>query len=494
MRRIMAIDQGTSSSRAMVFDLDGRILGIGQEAFDMIFPADGWVEQDPEVLWQTTLAAGRAALAAAGLEAADIAAIGITNQRETTLVWDRRTGECVHNAIVWQDRRTADHCERMRADGIEELVARETGLVLDPYFSATKLAWLLDEVPGLRQRAEQGELCFGTVDSFLIWRLTGGLHATDATNASRTQLFDIGRQRWSPEMLDYFRVAESLLPEVRDSAASFGRAQARWFGAEIPIFGVAGDQQAALVGQGCFSPGMSKSTYGTGCFAMTNSGDRQLVSQHKLLSTVAYRIAGRTTYALEGSIFSAGVAVKWLRDQAHLIDKAADTEAAAERCGGNTGGVYVVPAFTGLGAPHWNPDARGIITGLTLDTRRDQIVTATLASVAYQTEELLAAMRADGAPVERLRVDGGMVVNDWLCQFLADVLACPVERPGNTETTALGAAILAALGGGLVDTLEQAAGLWHLQCEFQPAMKETRRQRLLSGWRRAVAQCTSVRS
>ncbi|MDZ7670711.1 MAG: glycerol kinase GlpK [Gammaproteobacteria bacterium] len=494
MHRIMAIDQGTSSSRAMVFDLDGRILGVGQEAFDMIFPADGWVEQDPEVLWQTTLAAGRAALTGAGVEAADIAAIGITNQRETTLVWDRRTGECVHNAIVWQDRRTADHCERMRADGIETLVARETGLVLDPYFSATKLAWLLDEIPGLRQRAERGELCFGTVDSFLIWRLTGGLHATDATNASRTQLFDIGRQSWSAEMLDYFGVAESLLPEVRDSAASFGRAQARWFGAEIPIFGVAGDQQAALVGQGCFSPGMSKSTYGTGCFAMTNSGDRQLTSQHKLLSTVAYRVAGRTTYALEGSIFSAGVAVKWLRDRAHLIDRAADTEAAAERCGGDTGGVYVVPAFTGLGAPHWNPDARGIITGLTLDTHRDQIVTATLASVAYQTEELLAAMRADGAPVERLRVDGGMVVNDWLCQFLADVLACPVERPRNTETTALGAAILAALGAGLVDSLEEAAGLWHLQREFQPAMKETRRQRLLGGWRRAVAQCTGVLS
>ncbi len=486
MGRIMAIDQGTSSSRAILFDLEGRVLGIGQEPFDMVFPAGGWVEQDPEVLWYTTLAAGHAALAAAGIGADEVDAIGITNQRETTLVWDRATGECVHNAIVWQDRRTAGRCEAMRRDGLAELVARETGLVLDPYFSSTKLAWLLDNVPGLRARAARGELCFGTVDSFLIWRLTGGaLHATDATNASRTQLFDIGSQRWSAELLRYFDVPESMLPDVRDSAADFGRAEARWFGAEIPISGVAGDQHAALIGQSCFEPGMSKSTYGTGCFAVTNTGTKRLVSRHQLLSTVAYRLNGTTTYALEGSIFSAGVAVKWLRDRLGLIETAAETEAAARRVGGDTGGVYVVPAFTGLGAPHWSPESRGTIVGLTLDTNRDQLITATLCSVAYQTEELLAAMAADGARVERLRVDGGMVVNDWLCQFLADVTGCPVERPVVTETTALGAATLAALGAGLVDDLKGGA-LWRLEREFLPAMEPETRERLLEGWRKAV--------
>jgi glycerol kinase len=489
MGRIMAIDQGTSSSRAIIFDLHGQVLGVGQEQFDASYPADGWVEQDPEVLWRTTLAAGRAALAAAGVGASDIAAIGITNQRETTLVWDRRTGECVHPAIVWQDRRTADRCNAMHSDGLESLVARETGLVIDPYFSATKLAWLLDNVPGARARAERGELCFGTVDSFLIWRLTGGaVHATDATNASRTLLFDIGRQQWSRELLDYLKIPEQLLPDVRDSAADYGVARAQWFGATIPVLGVAGDQHAALIGQACFSPGMSKSTYGTGCFAVTNTGARQIESRHRLLTTVAYRLNGAPTYALEGSIFSAGVAIKWLRDRLSLIDTAAETEAAARRTGGDTGGVYMVPAFTGLGAPHWKPDARGTLTGLTLDSDRDQLITATLSSVAYQSEELLMAMAADGAPVERLRVDGGMVVNDWLCQFLADILRCPVERPAVIETTALGAATLAALGAGLVGNLEDASRLWHLEKEFLPSMDESKRQRLLAGWQRAVAR------
>jgi glycerol kinase len=489
MRRIMAIDQGTSSSRAIIFDLDGHVLGVGQQDFDSSYPADGWVEQDPEVLWRTTLAAGRDALTAAGIGAADVAAIGITNQRETTLLWDRRTGECVHPAIVWQDRRTADRCEAIRRDGLETLVARETGLVVDPYFSGTKLAWLLDRVPGARARAEAGELAFGTVDTYLIWRLTGGrVHATDASNASRTMLFDIGGQRWSPDLLSYLRIPEALLPEVRDCAGDFGVAEAGWFGAEIPVLGVAGDQQAALIGQGCIAPGMTKSTYGTGCFAMSHTGTRQLASSHRLLSTVAYRLDGVTSYALEGSIFSAGVAIKWLRDRLGLIASAADSEAAARRTDGNTGGVYVVPAFTGLGAPHWQPEARGTIVGLTLDSDRDQIVTATLCSVAYQTEELLAAMAADGAAVARLRVDGGMVVNDWLCQFLADVVGCPVERPVITETTALGAAMLAALGAGLVGNLEQAAGLWRLEREFRPAMSAVQRQRLLTGWRRAVAR------
>ncbi|MFM8354026.1 MAG: glycerol kinase GlpK [Gammaproteobacteria bacterium] len=484
---LLAIDQGTSSSRAIVFDTDGSVRGVGQQPFDMIFPADGWVEQDPEVLWDTTMRAIRQALAAAGVEASALTAIGITNQRETTLVWERATGRCVHNAIVWQDRRTAGRCQAMRSDGIAELVSRQTGLVIDPYFSATKLAWLLDKVPGLRARAMGGELCFGTVDSFLIWRLTGGrVHATDATNASRTLLFDIGQQAWSPELLAYFDIPPGLLPDVRDSAGDFGVTQAHWFGAEVPIRGVAGDQQAALIGQACIHPGMSKSTYGTGCFVMTNTGAAQLASTQSLLSTVGYRLGGTVTYALEGSIFSGGIAVKWLRDRLGLIASAAETETIARRTGPDTQGVYLVPAFTGLGAPHWQPDARGVLTGLTLDSGRDQIVTATLASVGYQTADLLAAMAADGAPVTRLRVDGGMVVNDWLCQFLADVLNCPVERPQTTETTALGAALLAAVGAGLASDLVGATRMWRLDREFEPALAPELRTRLLDGWRRAV--------
>ncbi len=486
---LLAIDQGTSSSRAIVFDADGRVLGVGQQPFDMIFPADGWVEQDPELLWDTTMRAIRQALADAGTEASALTAIGITHQRETTLVWERATGRCVHNAIVWQDRRTASRCQAMRSDGVADLVGSQTGLVIDPYFSATKLAWLLDEVPGLRARARRGELCFGTVDSFLIWRLTGGrVHATDATNASRTLLFDIGRQDWSPELLAYFDIPRALLPEVRDSAGDFGVAEARWLGADVPIRGVAGDQQAALIGQACIHPGMSKSTYGTGCFVMTHTGARQLKSTQALLSTVAYRLDGAVTYALEGSIFSGGIAVKWLRDRLGLIASAAETETIARRTGPDTQGVYLVPAFTGLGAPHWQPDARGVLTGLTLDSGRDQIVTATLASVGYQTADLLDAMAADGAPVTRLRVDGGMVVNDWLCQFLADVLDCPVERPQTTETTALGAALLAAVGAGLASDLVGATHMWRLDREFQPTLAPEIRTRLLEGWRRAVTR------
>lgn len=486
---LLAIDQGTSSSRAIVFDADGRVLGVGQQPFDMIFPADGWVEQNPEILWDTTLHAIRQALAGAGTAAAALTAIGITNQRETTLVWERATGRCVHNAIVWQDRRTAPRCQAMRSEGVAELVGHQTGLVIDPYFSATKLAWLLDNVPGLRARAMRGELCFGTVDSFLIWRLTGGrVHATDASNASRTLLFDIARQDWSPELLAYFDIPHALLPEVRDSAGDYGVTEGRWFGAEVPIRGVAGDQQAALIGQACIHPGMSKSTYGTGCFVMTNTGSSQLASTQALLSTVAYRLDGTVTYALEGSIFSGGIAVKWLRDQLGLIASAAESETIARRTGPDTQGVYLVPAFTGLGAPHWQPDARGVLTGLTLDSGRDQIVTATLASVGYQTADLLDAMAADGAPVTRLRVDGGMVVNDWLCQFLADVLNCPVERPQTTETTALGAALLAAVGVGLASDLVGATRMWRLDREFMPALAPEIRTRLLEGWRRAVTR------
>jgi len=489
MPNIMAIDQGTSSSRVILFDLDGTVLGTGQHEFDNRFPADGWVEQDPEVLWQTTLAAGRDALADAGLAAGDIAAIGITNQRETTLIWQRSTGRCLHPAIVWQDRRTVPLCDELRAAGAEERLRAATGLLLDPYFSATKLAWLLDNVADARSLAAAGDLCFGTVDSYLIWRLTSGeRHVTDATNASRTLLFDIGRQSWSEELCALFDVPTSVLPEVLDCAADFGVASADCFGAPIPIRGVAGDQQAALIGQCCFEPGMAKSTYGTGCFAVINTGEAQLVSGERLLTTVGYRLDEQTTYALEGSIFAAGVAVKWLRDRLGLITSAAETEAAARRVDGDTGGVYLVPAFTGLGAPYWDAGARGLFCGLTLDSSRDQLVTATLASVAYQTADLVAAMRRDGAELSRLRVDGGMVVNDWLCQFLADVLELPVDRPEITETTALGAALLAALGIGAVTDLSSAGRLWTLARRFEPALAADRRERLLAGWRRAVAR------
>ncbi len=488
MSLILAIDQGTSSSRGIVFDMaDGRIAGVDQQAFDMVFPHDGWVEQDPEALWRTTIEATRAAIAAAGVPAHQISAIGITNQRETTLVWDRNSGECVHNAIVWQDRRTAERCRQMDADGLADSVRAKTGLVLDPYFSGTKLAWLLDQVPGLRRRAAAGELCFGTVDSFLLWRLTGGrVHLTDATNASRTQLFDINRQQWDQELLDYFDIPAALLPEVCDNAHDFGVADDEWFGAPIPITGMAGDQQAALIGQGCFAEGACKSTYGTGCFVMTNTGAEPRPSGNGLLTTLAYRLQGQATYALEGSIFVAGVAVKWLRDQLGLIDDAAQTEHLARSVNGDAQGAYFVPAFTGLGAPHWSPDARGTLTGLTSDTEAAHIVTAALQSVGFQTAELLDAMAADGAAVTRLGVDGGMVANDWLCQFLADVLDRPVNRPKIIETTALGAATLAAAGpGGDLRDVHQALGEGQT---FTPELPQAKRAALLEGWRRAVRQ------
>ena len=488
MSLILAIDQGTSSSRGIVFDMaDGRIAGVGQQAFDMVFPRDGWVEQDPEALWQTTIEATRTAIASAGVAPDDISAIGITNQRETTLVWDRESGECVHNAIVWQDRRTAERCQQMALDGLADSVHTKTGLVLDPYFSGTKLAWLLDQVPGLRRRAAAGELCFGTVDSFLLWRLTGGrAHLTDATNASRTQLFDINRQRWDPELLDYFDIPTSLLPEVCDSAYAFGATEAKWFGSSIPVVGMAGDQQAALIGQGCLAEGTCKSTYGTGCFVMTNTGGEPRPSDNGLLTTLAYRLQGQATYALEGSIFVAGVAVKWLRDQLGLIDDAAQTEPLARSVDGDAQGVYFVPAFTGLGAPHWSPNARGTLTGLTSDTQVAHIVTAALQSVGFQTAELLDAMAADGAAVTRLGVDGGMVANDWLCQFLANVLDRPVQRPKTIETTALGAAMLAATGPG--GDLGSAHRAWNQGRAFTPNLTQAKRAALLEGWRRAVRQ------
>ena len=492
---LLAIDQGTSSSRAIVFDAEGRVAATAQRPFDQLFPQDGWVEQDPEALWQSTLGAARAAIAASGVAPSSIAAIGIANQRETTLVWDAATGEPLNNAIVWQDRRTAERCDRARREGMEPELIEITGLLVDPYFSSTKLEWLLSHADVAR-RAKAGEIRFGTVDSFLIWRLTkGGRHVTDATNASRTQLFDISRQAWSERALDYFDVPPSVLPGVRDCVGEFGIADAQWFGAAIPIAGVAGDQQAALVGQGCLAPGLTKSTYGTGCFLIANTGDQRIRSGARLLTTVGYRVAGKTCYAVEGSIFNAGVAIKWLRDKVGLIETTAETEEAARRIGGDTGGVYVVPAFTGLGAPHWRPDARGLVTGLTLDTGADEIVTATLKSVAFQTADLLAAADADGVPVKALRVDGGMVVNDWFCQFLADVTALEVARPVNTETTAVGAGLLAAVGGGLYGNLESAAEAWNLHQpdrSFVSNATPAARSAWLGGWHAAVQRTLSV--
>ena len=492
---IMALDQGTSSSRAIIYNATGEVVTVAQTDIDLFFPADGWVEQDPEQLWQSILTVGRQAIAQSGLAADAIKAIGITNQRETTLLWERATGNCVHNALVWQDRRTAALCQQMAtdtlADGkpLAESISDITGLIIDPYFSSTKLGWLLDNVADAREAARDGQLCFGTVDSFLLWRFSKGQrHVTDATNASRTQLFDINAQVWSEELLAYFDIPQAILPEVMDSAGHFAVADPESFGAPIPITGVAGDQQAALIGQACFSAGMSKSTYGTGCFAMTNTGAKRPHSKRRLLTTVAYRIAGQTCYALEGSIFVAGVAIKWLRDQLSLIDNVAETQAAFERCQGDSNGVVVVPAFTGLGAPHWQPDVRGLITGLTLDSSRDHVITATLQSVVLQTAELLRAMAGDGAVVKTLRVDGGMVVNDALCQFLADILDVQVQRPQDVETTAKGAAVLAALGSGQLADLQDAASAWQLDQTFTAQMPAETRQQLLDNYARAVTQ------
>ena len=457
---VLAIDQGTSSTRALVFDTRGRVLGSAQREFDQIFPRDGWVEHDPEVLWDTTLFAARGALANARIEARELTGIGITNQRETTLVWDVETGVPVYNAIVWQDRRTASQCDRIRAEGMAAKIAKATGLVIDPYFSSTKVAWLLDNVPGLRARAASGKLRFGTVDSFLIWRLTSGAkHATDATNASRTQLFNIESQSWDRRIAALLRHSRDLCCRRCSTApATSASPIAKWLGGAVPILGVAGDQQAALIGQGCFEVGMTKSTYGTGCFLVTNTGDQLIRSTNGLLSTVGYRIGGRTTYAVEGSIFVAGAAVKWLRDSLRIVESAAETEAAARRSGVAAGGVYVVPAFTGMGAPHWRPEARG--SGLRSVARYEprRRNRRNPCERCISVGRSAGALAADGAAVTRLRVDGGMVANDWLCQCLADIAGVRVERPQITETTALGAGMLATLGGGLVGSLARCGG------------------------------------
>jgi glycerol kinase len=486
---ILAIDQGTTSSRAIVFDATGKSLAVAQQEFAQHYPDDGWVEHDPEEIWSTTLNVCREVITASGIDAGSVAAIGITNQRETTLVWDRRTGKPVYRAIVWQDRRTAEHCDALRAAGHEDLIAGRTGLLLDPYFSATKIAWILDNVDGAREKAERGELAFGTVDTFLLWRLTGGrVHATDATNASRTMLFDIHSQAWDDRLLDIFRVPRSVLPEVRDCAAHFGDTDAELLGRSIPVTGIAGDQQAAAVGQACFAPGMIKSTYGTGCFVIANTGTQAARSRNRLLTTVCYRLGGEVTYALEGSIFVAGAAVQWLRDGIGLIQSAAETEALAGGLPDNRG-VYLVPAFTGLGAPHWDARARGGLFGITRDTGVAEIARATLESVCYQTRDLLQAVADDGATdLAALRVDGGMVANDWIMQFLADIVDLRVDRPVVTETTALGAAYLAGVQVGVFDSLDDVTANWQKERSFTPSMDAGERERLVAGWSKAVSR------
>ncbi len=486
-RHILAIDQGTTSTRSIVFDELGLALAIARRELRQHYPAAGWVEHDAEDIWRDTLATAREAIERSGLGTHDIAAIGITNQRETAVVWERSTGKPIHRAIVWQDRRTATTCARLKGDGTEELVRSRTGLLLDPYFSGTKVSWLLDQVPGARSRAERGELAFGTIDSFLLWRLTGGsVHATDVTNASRTMLFDIHRGEWDEELLRLIRVPRAMLPEVKDSSAVYGTTAPGLFDRPIPIGGIAGDQQAALIGQACFEPGMIKSTYGTGCFLLLNTGETPVLSRHRLLTTPAYRIGGRTTYAMEGSIFVAGAAIKWLRDGLGIIKDAAETAALAMQVP-DSHGVYMVPAFVGLGAPHWVPDARGLICGLTLDATGAHLARAALESVAFQTLDLAAAMAGDGAQgAAAIRVDGGMAANDWFCQFLADVVNAPVKRPTQLETTALGAAFLAGLATGVWPDLKAVAATWATGATFTPGIAPQRRAELIAGWKNAL--------
>ncbi|MGV6818915.1 MAG: glycerol kinase GlpK [Parvularcula sp.] len=484
---LLALDQGTTSSRAMIYSRTGEILAMDQHEFPQSYPREGWVEQDPEHIWQTTLRAAQTVMKSVSGQGS-IAGLGITNQRETTLIWDRKSGAPIYPAIVWQDRRTSDHCARLKRAGHESLVQERTGLVLDPYFSATKIAWVLDHVEGARGRAERGELAFGTVDSWLLWNLTGSsVHATDATNASRTSLLNISTGTWDDDLLELFGVPHALLPEVKDCAAGFGTTAPEVLGQAIPIGGIAGDQQAAAIGQSCFSEGQSKSTYGTGCFLLVNTGTKKITSQNGLLTTIASQINGQRAYAMEGSIFTTGAGVKWLRDGLGLIDDAAETEALA-RSIDDTGGVYLVPAFAGLGAPYWKPDARGLICGLTQATGRAEIVRAMLESVAYQTNDLIGAMNEDGIKVTELAIDGGMVANDWLCQFIADMCDVPLVRPKNLETTALGAAALAAITAGLIEGPDDVASLNEIDTRFTPRMSKEKRARRIDGWELAVSR------
>ncbi|GAB3024211.1 glycerol kinase GlpK [Oleiagrimonas citrea] len=485
---IVAIDQGTTSSRVMVFDAEGRVVGKAQREFEQIFPRPGWVEHKPREILTSVLVTLTEAMHNAEVDASSVAGIGITNQRETTVVWDRKTGEPVHNAIVWQSRHSAELCRHMRNSETEKLVRERTGLLIDAYFSATKIKWLFANVEGVRERAQKGELLFGTIDSWLVWNLTGGqVHVTDITNASRTLLYDIHRQRWDDDLLELFGVPKSMLPEVRGCSEEYGRIQAKhFFGHDVPICGIAGDQQAALFGQACFEPGMAKNTYGTGCFLLMHTGEEARISTHGLLTTPAWRIGDTTEYALEGSVFVAGSVVQWLRDGLRMLGKASDSQAYAERAGDNDG-VYMVPAFTGLGAPYWQSDVRGAIFGLSRGTQKEHFIRAALESMAYQTRDVLDAMQQDaGIELKELRADGGAIANDFTAQFQADILDVPVIRPKINETTALGAAYLAGLAAGVWRDREEIAKLWALDRCFTPQMNSVRREALYSGWQRAV--------
>lgn len=483
---IIAIDQGTTSSRAAILNCNGTVIAQHQVELTQHFPHESWVEHDPEEIWQSVLQCCKVSLQQANLSAAQIAALGISNQRETTIIWDRHTGKTIYPAIVWQDRRTAEQCAQA-TEKIKAIITNKTGLIIDPYFSATKIAWILDQVPNARVLAERGDLAFGTIDTFLVWRLTQGRrHATDATNASRTLLFNIHTQQWDDELLQYFRIPKALLPEVLDCTANFGMVDAKLLGNEIAITGIAGDQQAATIGQACLHPGMVKSTYGTGCFLMLNTGPIAVVSKQRMITTVAYRIHGKVTYALEGSIFIAGAAIQWLRDALHLFKNSKDTALIASKVE-NTGGVYFVPAFTGLGAPYWDPLARGAILGITRATQLEQIVRAALESVCYQTRDLLTAMFADyQKTLAVLRVDGGMAANDWMLQFLADILRAPVERPNMIEASICGAAWLAGLGKGIYSSLDELSQLWKLQKTFNPSGESESIEQKYRGWLEAV--------
>lgn len=488
---ILSIDQGTTSSRAMLFEKDGSSIAVAQREFTQIYPQSGWVEHDPEEIWETTLTVCKEVLKIAADQGRDVAAIGITNQRETTLIWDRKTGKAIHNAIVWQDRRTAPTCKALKDAGHEADVTARTGLLLDPYFSGTKVSWLLDHVEGARTRAEKGELAFGTVDSFLIWRLTSGaVHATDTTNACRTLLFNIHANEWDADQLAMLNVPSNLLPEVHDCAADFGQTDASVLGISLPICGVAGDQHAATIGQVCFEPGMVKSTYGTGCFVMLNTGEKAITSKNKMLTTIAYRLNGKTTYAIEGSIFVAGAAIQWLRDGLGVIQSADETESMARDLSDNQG-VYLVPAFTGMGAPYWDPDARGALFGLTRDTGPKELARAALESVCFQTMDLFNAIQSDGATLDTVRVDGGMVKNNWLSQTLADTLNIPVQRPVQTETTALGAAYLAGLQCGIYQSLDDLTSNWQQDRAFEPNMSTGDRDTIIAGWKNAIRRTRS---
>lgn len=486
-RYLLAIDQGTTNSRVIIFDLQGNVVSQHEMSLKQSFPNDGWVEQDPEEMVGNTIVCCREAVKKANLSADAIIAIGISNQRETTIIWDKHTGKPIYPAIVWQDRRTSDLCELLQKKDIYQYIKTHTGLLLDPYFSATKILWLLDHVPNTRERAQKGDLLFGTVDTYLLWKLTNGkVHATDATNASRTLLFNIRTQEWDKKILNELNIPEDILPIVLDSAAHFGELDTSILGKAIPITGIAGDQQAATIGQACFQPGMVKATYGTGCFMLLNTGTHCIESKNRLLSTVAYRLNGAVTYGLEGSIFCAGTTIKWLRDTLKILNTAAESEDLAKAVP-DTAGVYLVPAFTGLGAPYWDPYARGAILGLTRNSSREHIVRAALESLGYQTKDLLQAMTSDSqTEIKTLRVDGGMVANNWLMQFLADCLDIEVQRPQCIETSALGAAYLAGLQVGVYQSLDEISKLWEMRAAFKPSMQADKREQLYQGWKKAV--------